>query len=123
MSPTIARTRQFFREGRADHQRALAVGFHFCATSAPRAGTAACRHVQELQIRTARIRGAAQDDHAAIAPLHVRLDRIKAHVRIDGHGIGTVAVVGFARVLARRGADVAALGVEDQRDVRIISRT
>ncbi len=79
----------------------------------------AAAHVQELQVGAARVRRAAQHDHAAVRPRHVGLDRIEAHVRIDGHRIGAVAVERFARVLVRGGADVAALGVEHQRDVWI----
>jgi hypothetical protein len=117
-----AHLRQLLREGGADHQRALAVAVplvghqlrHVLVQRAP-------AHVEELQVGAARIRGAAQHDHAAVRPFHIRFHRIEAHVGADRDGIGAVAVEGFARVLARGGADVAALGVQDQRDVRIRS--
>jgi GGDEF domain-containing protein len=93
--------------------------FHFSATSAPRAGTAAGRRRRGIAGRSRpRSRcGTARSRRGP--PFHIRRDRIEAHVGVDGDGVGAVAVEGFARVLVRGGADVAALGVEDQRDVRI----
>ena len=116
-----AHLRQLVREGGADHQRALAVLVPFFSHQA--------RHVlvqrlavdiQKLQVGTARIRGAAQDDDTALFPLHIRFNGIGTHIGIHGDGVGAVALERLARVLGRGGADVAALGVQDQRDVRIL---
>ena len=98
-------------------------------TAASSAGEVAPRHAQverlaagfqELQVRTARVGGAAQHDHAAVRPGEIGFDRVRAHVGADGDGIGAVALEGLGGVLFGRGADVAALGVQHQRDVGVV---
>ena len=113
--------RQFFGESGADDECALAVLVPLLGHQARHAlvqGHAI--RVEKLQVRAARVRGAAQDDHAAVCPRQVGVERILAHVGVDGDGVGAVALERFARVLRGRGADVAPFRVEDQRDVRIV---
>ena len=73
-------------------------------------------HVEELHFGAARIRGAAQDRHAAPLPREERLDCVEAQIGIDRDRIRVIAPERLDRVLARRGPDVAALGIEDHRD-------
>src|SRR5471032_3704917 len=116
-----AHLRQFFRESRAHHQSALAALVPLARHQA--------RHalvqwfaigLQELQVRAAWIGGAAQDDHATVGPGQVRVERIFTHVGVDGDSVGAITLERFARVLRGGGADIAALGVEDQRNMRVV---
>ncbi len=49
----------------------------------------------------------------------VRLHRVEAHVRADRDGVRLVALEGFLGIVLGGGADVAALGVEDDGDAGI----
>ncbi len=68
---------------------------------------------QILEIPGAGIRGAAQQNRAAVGPGEKGQHRVLAHVGIDGDGVGAVALEGLARVGLGGIADVAALRVED----------
>ena len=75
--------------------------------------------IQRLQVGAARVGSATQHDGATLAALQVRQHRIETHVGIDRHGAGVVTLEGFTGVLLGGGADVAALGIEDQRHLRV----
>ena len=49
----------------------------------------------------------------------VGLHRVEPHVGRDGGAVRAEALEGFERVVLGRGADVAALGVENDRDARM----
>jgi O-antigen/teichoic acid export membrane protein len=72
-----------------------------------------------LQVLAAGVRGATQDEHPTVAVLEERCDRVGAEVWVHRHGIGAVPHERFDRVLLGGGADVAALGVEDEQRVRL----
>ena len=120
-SPTTSRTvRQLVRERGTDHQTALAVldplvGDHACDAHVQRLATA----VERLQVGAARVAGAAQGDHRA-AEREVRHHRVAAEIRVDRDGMRAVPGERLAGVVLGRRSDVAALGVEDQRDVGIL---
>lgn len=61
----------------------------------------------------------AEEHAAAVVALQERCGRVAAHVRVERHRIGAEAIEGFHRVLLRGAADIAALGVEDHRYVRV----
>src|SRR5207342_2340144 len=60
-----------------------------------------------------------QDDDALVGAVEERLQRITPEVRIGGDGVGAEAIERFGRVMLRGAADVAALGVENDRDARM----
>lgn len=77
-------------------------------------------HIQKLEIRPPGIGSTAQDDDTAILPFKIRLDRIKTHIRVDGHCIGTIALESLARILFCSGADVTPFGVEYDGYLRVL---
>ncbi len=75
--------------------------------------------VERLQVGAARVARATQRDHGA-PEREVRHDRVASEIRVDGDGMRAVPGERLTRVVLGRRPDVAALGVEDQRDVRIL---
>jgi hypothetical protein len=67
------------------------------------------------------IGGAAQHDQAPIRELQVGLDRIEAHVGVDGQRIGGVALEGLPGVLLGGRPDIATLGIQHHRHRRVPS--
>lgn len=66
-----------------------------------------------LQVVAAGVGGAAQQEGALALVLQVGRDGVEAHEGRQGDGVGAVALEGFLGVLLGGGADVAALGVQD----------
>src|SRR5262249_32301751 len=81
---------------------------------------AVARDLQVLNIPRTRTRGAAENDDALVCVLQERLERISAEIRIHRDGIGLVALERFERISLGRIADIAALRIEDHRNVRIV---
>jgi hypothetical protein len=109
--------------GGADHQHQISMPCSSALLRARRpAGTAAGRRQQVLEIAGAGIRGAAQQYRAAIGARQKRQHRVLAHVGIDRHRIGAVAIERLARIGLGRVADVVALGVEDDERLRVRGR-
>jgi hypothetical protein len=71
-----------------------------------------------LQIVAAGVGGAAQQKCALARVLQIRLHRVKAHERRKRDGVRAVALKRLFGVLLGSGANVAALGVQDDRHVR-----
>ena len=71
-----------------------------------------------MQVVTTGVGGATEQKRALALVFEVRLDRIKAHERREGDRISPIALEGLHRVLGRRAADVAALGVQNHRHPR-----
>ena len=71
-----------------------------------------------LQIVTAGVGRAAQQESALAVVLQIRRDRVKAHKGRQRDRVGAVALEGFNRVLGGGAADVAALGVQNHRHLR-----
>ena len=75
--------------------------------------------VEHLQIVAPAVAGAAEQECAALGMGEERLKRVAAHVGRERDGIGLVALEGLARVVLGRGADVASLRIEYDRDGRM----
>ena len=73
--------------------------------------------LEALQLGGTGVRRAAQDVGEAVAALEERRDRLLAQVRVDGDRVGAEDVEQRDGLPGRRRADVAALGVGDERDV------
>ena len=73
---------------------------------------------ERLDVVAPRIAGAAERDHTAPV-LEVGRHRVGAEVRIHGDRVSSVAPERLAGIVLGRGADVATLGVEDQRHVGV----
>ncbi len=71
-----------------------------------------------MKVFGSRIRSAAQQNCAAIRACQKRQHRVPAHVGVDRHGIGAVAIKRFVRIGIGRVADVVAFGVENHEGVR-----
>jgi hypothetical protein len=76
--------------------------------------------VERLKVAAAGVRGAAEQDHAASFPGEPRLDGIEPHVGVDGDGIGTVSLERFDCIALGGGADVAALGIQNDGDTGVL---
>src|SRR6185312_7768946 len=74
---------------------------------------------QILQIRAAGVGGTAEDDHPFVAIFQIRLYGVVPHVGIDRHRVGGVALERFAGILGGGSADVAALGIQHDGQVRV----
>ena len=103
--------------GGASHQ-------HQVAFAIPRLGRRRDAQVQRrlrgmrLQPAAARVAGAAQQGHAASRVAQERANALLAKIGIDRHRIRVVALENLLGVQLGRGADVAALGVENDRHLR-----
>ena len=109
---------QFGRVGRSDDEPELAATIPVAAGQ-PRHTLIQrlAADVEHLQIGAAGIAGPAQQKGAAVGVGKKWLDRIATHVGRERHGVGTVTLEGLACVVFRGRADIAALDVEDHRDV------
>ena len=107
----------FAREGGADDQRDLTGSIPFTGRQTGDALVEfLAANVEELQVGTAWVRGAAKQDYALFTVRQPGLERIAAHIGVDRDGVGLKALEGLAGVLLGSGANVAALGVENDRD-------
>ena len=92
---------------------------------ARRAGKAApftlvSAHGEILQLARARIRGAAEDEDAAVCAAEERLQRVVAQVGLGCHRVGAVDIEERAGVRLAGATDVAALGVEQDGNLRVL---
>ena len=71
-----------------------------------------------LQIVTAGVGGATQQESAFAVVLQIGRHRVPAHEGRQGHGVGAVALKSFFGVLLGRAANVTALGVQNDRHMR-----
>ena len=71
-----------------------------------------------LQIVSAGVGGAAQQEGTLVVVLEIGQDRVKTHVGRQGDGIRPVTLKGFDGVLLGGAAYVAALGVQDDGHLR-----
>jgi hypothetical protein len=113
---------ELLRIGRADDQRALPGGVPFARRLLGDQfieRRVASAEFLELEVASAGVRGAAEQENAFLRIGEPRLKRIAAHERIHGHRIGLVTLEALDRVLLGGAADVAALGVEDDRDAGV----
>ena len=83
---------------------------------------ASARDDEVLELARARVRRPAQDVGEAVGALEQRGDRLRAEVRAHRHRVGTEPVEEGDRLAGGRRADVAALGVGDDRQRRPGSR-
>ena len=115
---------EFFRIGRADHEAAFtfgipSLGHEPCDMLVERHVGAVGAHRERLQFVAAGVGRAAQDDRALAGVGEIRRDCIVPQIRLQCDRVGAIALEHFARVLLRGRAHVAALGVEDDRDVGV----
>src|SRR5690606_15706607 len=112
----------FLRKPRAYYQGALAVAIPPIPSERrhTQIQRRAVGRLYELQVGAAGIGCAAQDDDALVVPFQVGRYRVGAHVGIDRDGVSLIALEGFARILLRCRSDVAALGVQNNGQVRVV---
>ena len=77
--------------------------------------------IEHLQVVAARVAGAAKQEGAAVRIRKKGVDRVLAHVGRKRDRVRVVAFERLARIVLGRGADVAALGVEDHRHLRMLA--
>ncbi len=82
-----------------------------------RTGDRIGRDLQALELERARIGRPAQQVYEAVGAVEQRRDGLRPQVRARGHGVRIQRVIERDRVLGSRRADVAALGVRDERQV------
>lgn len=75
---------------------------------------------QELEVRSAGIGSTCQNNRSLARIFQIRFDRVESHIRAQSNGIGVITFKNFPGILLRRCADVATLGIQNDRDVRII---
>ena len=109
---------QFGRVGRTDDESELAATIPVAAGQ-PRHTLIQrlAADVEHLQIGAPGIAGPAQQKGAAVGVGKKGFDRIAAHIGRERDGVGTITLEGLACVVFRSRADIAALDVEDHRDV------
>src|SRR6185312_8386449 len=77
----------------------------------------AYRHV--LEVARTGVGGATENHDAALLPPQERLQRVAAEVRIYGDRIGSISLESLDGIALGGAADVAALGVENDRHVGV----
>ena len=76
--------------------------------------------IQVLEILRTFVGGQCQEDDPFVLEIEERLDGVLAHVGSHGQGIGLQGVEESLGVVGRGVPDVAALGIRDDEDVRVV---